>query len=196
MTRLFDFIVSLLALLLLSPLLIIVALIVRIDSKGPILFKQKRVGRYNCDFTIYKFRSMQVAPTCHQAEDPSTPRITQVGKWIRKTKIDELPQLFNVLKGDMSIVGPRPLIREQVELYFEDYKPILSIRPGLTNNASLLLFNEGEILKKSDDPQRCLYEEIIPYKIKLNLEYLQKKSFCYDISLIFKTIAKIFSRKK
>lgn len=190
MKRLFDIIASALGLIIVSPLLLIVALWVKIDSKGPVIFKQKRVGRYNQDFLLYKFRSM--TNQNWGGEQLITignhdPRVTKVGYFIRKYKIDELPQLFNVLKGDMSIVGPRPLVRQQVELYPELYAKLLTVRPGITCEASIIYSDEDELLAKADDPEKYFAEVLMPEKIRLNTHYVENRSFWLDMKLIFHT---------
>lgn len=152
MKRFWDLLLSFIALLLLSPVFLITALLIVIDSKGPVFFCPLRVGRYNRDFKLYKFRTMQVENSTVKSNltlGDSDPRITRIGKFLRKTKIDELPQLFNVLKGDISLVGPRPIMREFVEMDYEAYKPILAIRPGITSNASIFSVMKVKSFPKS-----------------------------------------------
>lgn len=191
MKRLFDVLVSALALIALLPLLSLVSVIIRLDSRGCILFRQKRVGRYDRDFTLLKFRTMTegaITENSHITMGKEDPRITKMGKWLRKTKIDELPQLWNVLIGEMSLVGPRPLVREQVEMYYERYKPIFSVRPGLTGNASIYFRNESALLSRAEDPEKYFREVIMPKKIDLNLEYVRNHSVWGDFKLIWLTI--------
>ncbi|MDY6147444.1 MAG: sugar transferase [Porphyromonas sp.] len=190
MKRVFDIIVSLVGLLLCSPLLLLIALWVKFDSPGPVFFVQPRVGRNNKDFDLIKFRSMT-----HQrwadgqliTVGNHDPRITRSGYYLRRYKLDELPQLINVLKGDMSLVGPRPLVRQQVEVYFEQYEPILSVRPGITSEASLYYSNEDELLGAADNPEKLFCEELLPKKIELNMHYVRHHSFAGDIRLLLRT---------
>lgn len=190
---------SLLGLILCFPILLVAAIWVKLDSPGPLLFVQYRVGRNNKDFKLFKFRSMT-----HQKWEEGQlftvgnkdPRVTKSGYYLRKYKIDELPQLINVLKGDMSLVGPRPLVRQQVEIYFEDYLPILQIRPGITSEASLLFHNEDELLGASDDPETLFKEVLLPKKIALNMEYVNHHTFCGDLKLIWRTIVTTLKAQK
>lgn len=188
--RLFDIGFSILGLLILSPVLVVAAILVRLSSPGPVLFRQERVGREFQSFTIYKFRTMVAdapqrgaAITC--GDDP---RITRVGRLLRATKIDELPQLFNVLRGDMSFVGPRPEVRRYVEMFADDYREILAVRPGITDIASILYRDEAEILGRAADPQAEYVERILPHKIRLAKEYRRRSSVLFDIGVILKTI--------
>jgi lipopolysaccharide/colanic/teichoic acid biosynthesis glycosyltransferase len=194
MKRMFDLTVAVVGLLLLSPLMTIVALLVKADSPGPILFRQERIGKGFRPFYIYKFRTMiQDAP---QKGGPITfgddPRITRVGRLLRKTKIDELPQLINVLKGDMSLVGPRPEVREFVELFRQDYEEILKMRPGITDMASLKYRDEAAILGRSENPKEEYVTSMLPDKIRLAKEYIRCSSFIFDLRLIFRTVLKLF----
>lgn len=191
MKRVFDIVTSSMGLIILSPLLLVCILLICLDSHGGAFFKQKRVGRYNRDFVLYKFRSMRSQAWAKGqliTVGEEDPRITRIGRFIRRYKIDELPQLYNVLRGDMSIVGPRPLVRQQVELYPEDYMPILSVRPGITSNASIYFRNESKILGMVDHPERYFKEVIMPQKIKLNKEYVANQSFWNDMRLIGHTL--------
>lgn len=193
MIRLFDLLFSLLGLIILLPVFIIVAILIKCTSKGPVFFLQKRVGKDNRDFSLIKFRTM------YQDADKSglltvgekDPRITPVGYFLRKYKIDELPQLINVLKGDMSLVGPRPEVRKYVELYSEEQKQILKFRPGITDLASIKYVNENEILKQADNPEEFYVRYIMPDKIRLNMEYLSKPTVKKYFSIIFKTFFSI-----
>jgi lipopolysaccharide/colanic/teichoic acid biosynthesis glycosyltransferase len=194
MKRAFDLVVALLGLVLLSPLMAIAALLVKLDSNGPIFFRQERMGIRFRPFFIYKFRTMvQDAPqmgsliTC--GDDP---RITRIGRLLRKTKIDELPQLINILKGEMAFVGPRPEIREYVELFRQDYEEILKVRPGITDLASLKYQDEAALLGESSNPTREYVTQILPDKIRLGKDYINRSSFLFDLSLIFKTLINLF----
>ena len=171
---------------------------VKLDSKGPVFYKGLRIGRWGKPFWIYKFRTM--VPGADKIGGPSTaaddPRLTKVGKFLKKYQLDELPQLINVLKGEMSFVGPRPEVPQYIELLSKEEKEkILSVRPGMTDYASLWNFHEGEILKGSPDPEKVYLEKIRPKKIKLQLKYIEDQSFWLDIKLILKTIFKIFKNE-
>ena len=185
--RVFDIVLSLCGLLLLSPLFIITAVLIKVTSKGDIFYIQKRVGQGFKEFDLYKFRSMKNEKGL-QITSKDDPRITKVGKFIRKTKIDELPQLLNVLKGDMSLVGPRPEVKKYVELFQEDYKKILSIKPGITDLAAIEYRNEEEILSSYHDKERAYIETILPTKIELYYKYIKNISFFNDIIIILKTL--------
>ncbi|MBB6276401.1 sugar transferase [Porphyromonas circumdentaria] len=198
MKRLLDFIVSLLGLILLSPVFLIVSLWIKLDSKGTVFFRQARVGRHNKDFILYKFRSMGCQDWGKDqliTVGDDDPRITRAGYVLRRLKLDELPQLINVLKGDMSLVGPRPLVRQQVELYPDLYAPILSVRPGITSNASIYFRDENALLGKAEDPEAYFRDVVMPKKIELNLQYVQNRSMWGDIKLLFKTVFLSFFRK-
>lgn len=189
MKRLFDIVASGLGLLCLSPLLLIVAIWIKLDSPGPVFFRQVRVGRYNKDFRIFKFRSMKVGSDkgSQITVGGHDSRITRSGYFIRKTKIDELPQLINVFIGDMSLVGPRPEVRHYVDMWTPEQLHVLDVRPGITDPASIRYRNENELLEKAEDPERYYVEVIMQDKIKLYLEYVEKHSFLYDLKLIFQT---------
>lgn len=189
MKRLFDIVASGLGLLCLSPLLLIVAIWIKLDSPGPIFFRQVRVGRYNKDFRIFKFRSMRVGSDkgSQITVGGHDSRITRSGYFIRKTKIDELPQLINVFIGDMSLVGPRPEVRHYVDMWTPEQLHVLDVRPGITDPASIRYRNENELLEKAEDPEKYYVEVIMQDKIKLYLEYVEKHSFLYDLKLIFQT---------
>ncbi len=189
MKRLFDIIASGLGLLLLSPLLIIVGIWIKIDSPGPIFYRQVRVGRYNRDFRIFKFRSMRVGSDKGSLVTIGgrDPRVTRSGYLIRKFKIDELPQLINVFVGDMSLVGPRPEVRHYVNYWTEEQMHVLDVRPGITDPASIKFRNENELLEQAEDPEKYYIECIMQEKIKLYLEYVNKHGFWYDMKLIFQT---------
>jgi len=188
--RLFDVVFSLAGLVALAPVLVAAAALVRLTSPGPALFRQERIGRGFRPFTIYKFRTMVVnaprlgaAITC--GEDP---RITRVGRLLRKTKIDELPQLYNVLRGDMSFVGPRPEVSRYVDMFPEEYREILAVRPGITDLASIIYRDEAAILGRAADPQAEYVERILPHKIRLAKEYRRRSSVLFDIGLILQTL--------
>ena len=189
MKRLFDIVASGLGLIVLSPLFLILAIWIKLDSKGPVFYRQVRVGYKNKDFRIFKFRSMRVG-----ADKGSLvtiggrdPRVTKSGYWIRKFKLDELPQLINVFIGDMSLVGPRPEVRHYVDYWTPDQMHVLDVRPGITDPASIKFRNENELMEKAEDPEKYYIEVIMQEKIKLYLEYVEKHSFWYDLGLIFKT---------
>ena len=190
--RIFDFLVSLVGVIILSPIFIIVSIAIKLDSKGNILFLQKRVGRYGKEFNIYKFRTMvtDAEKLGKQITIGNDNRITKVGAFLRKFKIDELPQLFNVLLGDMSLVGPRPEVPKYVALYNDEQKRVLSIRPGITDMASLRYKDENDILGKVDNPEEYYINVIMKDKLSLNLEYIEKSNVFFDIYLIVKTIIK------
>src|SRR5574344_2322740 len=192
MKRFFDFTSSLLGLILLSPIFIFVGIAISFSSNGGIFYKQKRVGKGNKDFTLYKFRSMIIGADAKGllsvGKDGKDPRVTKIGYIIRKCKIDELPQLFNVLKGDMSLVGPRPEVRKYVLLYTPEQKQVLNVRPGITDVASIAFANENDILSKHYNPEQYYIDVIMPKKIEMNLEYIAHRSLCKDIKIILRTL--------
>ncbi|MBO7287728.1 MAG: sugar transferase [Bacteroidales bacterium] len=194
MKRLFDIIASGCGLLLLSPLLLCIAIWIKLDSEGPVFFRQVRVGRYNKDFRIFKFRSMRVGSDKGSLVTIGgrDPRITRSGYFIRKFKIDELPQLINVFIGDMSLVGPRPEVRHYVNYWTPEQLHVLDVRPGITDPASIKYRNENELLEKADDPEKFYIEVIMQEKILLYLQYVKNASFLYDIKLIFNTLWVVF----
>lgn len=191
--RTFDFTVSAIAIFLLLPLFGVISLLIKLDSKGPIIFKQVRIGKSGKEFKIYKFRTMvmNAEKLGKQITVGRDPRITRVGYFLRKFKLDELPQLFNVLKGDMSFVGPRPEVPHYTQLYNEEQKKVFTVRPGITDYASIKYRNENEILTKSEDPEKTYIEVIMPDKLKLNLKYIEEQSLWLDIKIIFMTLYKI-----
>ncbi|WP_246234801.1 sugar transferase [Bacillus aquiflavi] len=191
--RIFDITASFIGLVILSPVLILVSVLIKIDSKGPVFFKQTRVGRHEKPFEILKFRTMIVDAEKYgkQITVGKDKRITRVGHFLRKYKIDEFPQLFNVLVGDMSLVGPRPEVPKYTAYYNEKQRQIFEIRPGITDYASIKYRNENEILANSTDPEKVYIEEIMRDKLKINLEYVARRSLKEDIHIIFKTITKI-----
>jgi lipopolysaccharide/colanic/teichoic acid biosynthesis glycosyltransferase len=194
MKRAFDMVIAFLGLLCLSPLLLPVALLIKLDSPGPAMFKQRRVGRGFRPFVIYKFRTMvHDAPRKGSAITYSAdPRITRVGRILRKTKIDELPQLINVLQGTMSLVGPRPEVPRYVELFRADYAEILRVLPGITDLASIKYRHEAEFLGGFENPEETYVRQVLPEKIKLAKEYVRQSSFLFDIRLILKTLVGLF----
>ncbi len=197
MKRVFDIVVALLGLLLVFSLGAVVALLIRLDSRGPVFFRQERMGRGFRPFFIYKFRTMvkDAARKGGSITSDHDPRITRVGRLLRKTKIDEFPQLINVLMGEMSLVGPRPEVREYVELFRRDYEEIVSITPGITDLASLQYRYEAEVLGNSRNPEEEYVRHILPEKIRLAKEYMRRSSLFFDISLILKTLSKLFKSK-
>jgi len=193
MKRCFDLLFSIVGILLLSPVLIFIAMVIVLESKGGVIYKQTRVGRHNKDFNLFKFRTMFVNSDQKGllTVGKKDARITKSGYILRQSKLDELPQLFNIIKGDMSLIGPRPEVRKYVNLYTPEQLQVLTVRPGLSDLASLEYINENELLAQSETPEELYISTIMPAKLKLNLEYIQKQSFIFDLQLIFKTISKI-----
>ena len=194
MIRLLDIIFSAVGLLLLSPLFLIIYILIRCESKGGGFYCQQRVGKDGRMFGLYKFRSMRTGSDKKGliTVGGHDSRITRMGYFIRKYKIDELPQLWNVLKGDMSLVGPRPEVKKYVDLYTEEQCRVLSIRPGITDYASIEYVDENEILGKADNPDRVYVEEIMPAKIKLNMRYIENRSLKEYFKIIGLTFINIF----
>ena len=191
--RFFDITSSVAVLLILSPVLILIALVISIDSKGGAFYKQERIGKNNKPFKLLKFMSMRrSSDRGSKITIGKDPRITKIGAFIRQYKIDELPQLINIVKGDMSVVGPRPEVKQYVNLYSDEQLKVLSVKPGLTDFASIAYFNEQELLGKAEDPHEMYVETIMPQKLKLNLEYIEKKNFKTDLLIIVRTISRIF----
>ena len=190
MIRFHDFIFSLVGIILLFPVFRVLYFAVRLESKGGGFYKQLRVGRGGTDFYVYKFRSMRIGADKQGliTVGGRDPRITQVGYFIRKYKLDELPQLFNVLKGDMSLVGPRPEVRKYVELYTDEQRKILSVRPGITDYASIEYVDENTILGQADDADKAYVERILPDKIQYNMKYINHRSVKEYFKIIFLTI--------
>jgi len=193
--RSFDIFFSFCGLIILSPLFLIIFVLVKTESKGPAIYKQTRVGKNGKDFSVLKFRSMKQDSESKGllTVGGKDPRITKTGYFIRKYKLDELPQLINVLKGDMSFVGPRPEVRKYVSLYDESQKKVLYVNPGITDVASIKYRNENELLEGSDDPETFYIKEIMPVKLKMNLEYINDRSFFKDIKVILNTLKTIFT---
>lgn len=194
--RLFDIIFAVIGLILLLPILLLIAILIKLDSKGPVLFVQGRVGKNNIDFNIYKFRTMTIQSdkkgllTLGNKDS----RITKIGYFLRRYKIDEFPQLINIIKGDMSFVGPRPELRYYVNFYKEEDMQIFKVRPGITGLASLKYRNEVELLKSAKDPEKFFIETIIPDKLSFNKAYIKKQSFLFDLKLIGLTIIKVITK--
>ena len=190
MKRLFDVVCSFFGLLVLSPLFVFLSLWVGLGSKGGVFYKQKRVGRFNKDFTLYKFRSMRVGADKKGLVTigGKDSRVTKAGFFIRKYKLDELPQLINVLKGDMSFVGPRPEVRKYVDMYTERQLKVLDVRPGITDLASIKYRNENDLLAAADNPEQYYIDVVMQDKLALNLQYIETRTFFGDIKLIFRTI--------
>lgn len=196
MKRLFDLFFSFFAILLLAPLFGLIGIIILLDSKGGIFYKQLRVGKDGVEFKLFKFRTMR--KDAHKmgllTVGGRDPRITKVGYLLRKYKLDEMPQFNNILIGDMSFVGPRPEVPKYVELYNQEQLLVLSVKPGLTDYASIEFMDENEILAQSDDPEKTYIEDIMPVKLQMNLKYISQRSFLVDLKIIFKTLFKIVSR--
>lgn len=193
--RLFDIIVSTLGLILVLPIIVLIAIAIKLDSPGPVLYKGVRIGKEGKPFRMHKFRSM--VQNADKIGGPSTagddPRLTRMGKFMKKFQLDELPQLFNVLKGEMSLVGPRPEVPMYVGMMTPEEKQIiLSVKPGMTDWASLWDFREGEILKGSSDPEKTYQEKIRPEKIRLQMKYVRERNFLVDLQIILQTLLKIF----
>lgn len=191
--RVFDVVFSLLGLLLIAPVLLLIGVLVRLASPGPILYRGVRVGRNGKAFCILKFRTMIVDAELRggSATAEDDPRLTSIGKFLRRYKLDELPQLVNVLKGDMSFVGPRPEVQKYVDRYSREEKAILKLRPGITDWASIWNSNEAAVLEGSSDPERTYEELILPTKVALQLKYLKNHSCFTDLKILFHTFAKL-----
>ena len=195
--RIFDVSVAAVGLLALSPLMLILAVLIKCDSQGPVFFKQKRIGKNFRAFLIYKFRTMKEnaelsGPVITIGEDP---RITRVGRFLRRAKVDELPQLINVLKGEMSLVGPRPELPRFVELFRREYAEILTVRPGITDLASLKYQDEAKLMSQFTNPEEEYVRSILPDKIRLAKEYIDRSSMLFDLSLMLRTLPKLFGFK-
>jgi lipopolysaccharide/colanic/teichoic acid biosynthesis glycosyltransferase len=196
MKRLFDIVFSVLGIILASPLFLVVAILIRQESPGPVFYRGERVGKNGKPFRIFKFRTMVV--DAEKIGGPSTtgddPRLLKIGHLLKKYQLDELPQLINVLRGEMSFVGPRPEVKIYVNMMTsEERKMIFSVKPGMTDLASLWNFHEGEVLKGSSDPEKAYMEKIRPEKIRLQTEYVKKHSFLLDLKIIIKTVFKVFN---
>ena len=192
--RCFDVLSSLAVLFFLWPFFLLAALLIKLEDAGPVFYLQERVGINGTLFKIFKFRTMVIDADKKGLKitvGMRDPRITRIGYFLRRFKLDELPQLLNILKGDMSVVGPRPEVKRYVDIYNQQQKEVLSVRPGLTDYASLEYIDENKILAKAVDPEREYIQVIMPAKLALNLRYIEEKSFWLDMKLIFKTFAKI-----
>ncbi len=189
MKRFFDLVLSSLVLIVLLPFLLFVALMILLDSGFPVFFVQERVGLNGKSFSLYKFRTMSLLAGSEKGsfDAGNSSRVTRIGKWLRRTKIDEWPQFFNVLKGDMSIVGPRPEVKKWTAVYPLRWEVVHKVKPGITDNASLLFRNEEEILSASPSPEKTYRDEILPAKLDLYIKYVNRHSFFTDISIILKT---------
>lgn len=191
--RIFDCTAALFALVIFSPFLVVLSCWIILDSKGGIFYKQIRVGKNQKEFQLLKFRSMRTnADKVGQLTIGNDARVTRAGRFIRKFKFDEIPQLINILKGEMSIVGPRPEVPKYVAMYSDEQRKVLDVLPGLTDYASIEYLNEQDMLGSSENPEKTYIEEVMPAKLALNLKYISERSFWLDIKLIFKTIIKIF----
>ncbi|NLF43111.1 MAG: sugar transferase [Bacteroidales bacterium] len=194
--RLMDIVVSFLGIIILLPLFIIIGLLIAFESRGGVFYRQLRVGKNGKDFKIWKFRSMRTSSdkkgllTVGEKDN----RITRMGLFIRKYKLDEFPQLFNVLAGQMSLVGPRPEVRKYVDLYSEEQLRVLHVKPGITDLASIAYMDENRLLGLSDNPEKTYIDEVMPAKLKLNMEYISKMGFLTDLKIIFNTLTGIFVR--
>jgi lipopolysaccharide/colanic/teichoic acid biosynthesis glycosyltransferase len=190
MTRIFDLLASIAGLLLLLPILLVVALLINLEDRGPVFFRQVRIGRHGHAFRIWKFRTMVVdaerlGKAITVGQDP---RVTRCGHWLRRWKLDELPQLINVVTGEMGLVGPRPEVSRYVELYSEAQKRVLDLRPGITDLASIAYRHESELLEAQADPEAYYIQHIMPDKIRINLEYAAKASLWKNIQVVFATL--------
>ncbi|WP_448820803.1 sugar transferase [Cetobacterium sp.] len=199
MKRLFDIVASLIGLIVFTPVMLIIAIVVKMTSSGPVLFSQKRLTKGMKEFNIYKFRSM-VSNEFREKNTVqikgSSSEITPIGKFMRKTKLDELPQFWNILKGDMSFIGPRPELPRRLKYYNSRQKEIFSVRSGISSPASIVFSDEEYLMNQVEDPEKFYIEQIMPYKIELNLYYIENQNFFYDIWLIIATLLKIINRVK
>jgi lipopolysaccharide/colanic/teichoic acid biosynthesis glycosyltransferase len=193
MKRLFDLVVSTIILLIFLPFGILISLLITIESRGGVFYRQERIGRNGTPFYLWKFRTMRknADKLGKLTVGMRDPRITRVGLFIRKVKLDEFPQFMNVLSGDMSIVGPRPEVREYVDLYTEEQRKVLSVKPGITDYASLEYFKENELLGKSENPRQTYIDEIMPAKIELNKKYLANPTIGHDLKIMWMTFRKM-----
>lgn len=195
--RAFDLVASCLGLILLAPVMVVIGILVKRDSEGPALFKQERVGRRGEPFILLKFRSMAAAPVPRGplVTTATDTRITRIGSKLRATKLDELPQLINVARGEMSIVGPRPEVAKYVQMWSdEDRRIILSVRPGITDPATLHLRREEELLAEQADPEAFYQQQLLPQKTRLYRDYVESRSFKADVVLILRTVSSVLTR--
>ncbi len=194
--RCFDFIVALLGIIILLPVFILSAILIVIDSHGPVFYLSERIGKGLVPFVIYKFRTMYVgSDSGAQITSKSDSRITRVGKILRKTKIDELPNLINVLKGDMSFVGPRPEVKKFVDIFLDDYKKVLAVKPGITDLSSIEFRDEAELLETSDNVEQVYTSKILPKKLKYNIKYVERNNVLSDFFIIIKTLLAVVKPK-
>jgi lipopolysaccharide/colanic/teichoic acid biosynthesis glycosyltransferase len=193
--RLFDIVFSLICLILGLPLFLVIAVWIALDSPGSIFFRQTRIGQFGREFTIYKFRTMVVDAEAKGKQITTTgdSRITKIGKFLRKYKLDELPQFFNVLKGDMSLVGPRPEVPKYVALYTLGQRQVLEVRPGITDLASIQFRNESDLLATVTNPEEVYIQEIMPQKLELNLEYIANANLSFDLLIILRTFWRVLA---
>lgn len=194
--RLFDILFSALGLIILLPVFVVMAIWIKLDSKGPVFYTQTRVGKGNKDFKIFKFRSMRMGSDKFGliTVGGRDPRVTNSGYYIRKFKLDEFPQFINVFIGDMSLVGPRPEVRRYVDMYNEEQLRVLNVYPGITDLASIKYRNENELLEGAEDPEALYINDIMPAKLKINKEYIENRGFFKDISVIFLTLKAIVKK--
>lgn len=195
--RFFDIVTSFVGIVIFFPIMIIVGIVIKCTSKGPVLFRQKRLTLNMNEFTIYKFRSMRIdfdKEAKGVQVKGNSDAITPIGKIIRKTKLDELPQLFNILIGDMSFIGPRPELPRRLQYYSEEDKKIFTVRSGISSPASIVFSDEEYLMEQVKNPEKFYLEEIMPYKIKLNLYYIRNRTFWNDIFLIVATFLKIINK--
>lgn len=196
MKRIFDIVISLCGITILVPIFIVIAILIKLNSKGPVFYIQKRVGQFNIDFSLFKFRTMSVGADKSGllTVGSKDSRITSVGIFLRKYKLDELPQLINVLFGDMSLVGPRPEVRKYVDLYTKEQAEILNVKPGITDYSSIEYFEENELLGRSNNPEQTYIEKILPAKIALNKKYISESGLKTDLKILYLTLKKIVIR--
>ena len=195
MKRIFDIVFSLTGIIILSPFFLLFAVLIIIDSGFPVVYVQKRVGKDSSDFSLLKFRTMHVDSDKKGllTVGKNDSRITRIGYFLRKYKLDELLQLLNVLAGDMSLVGPRPEVRKYIEIYNEEQKKVLSVKPGITDYASMIYSDESEILSRTNEPEKHYISHVMPAKLKLNLKYIENQGLITDLNIILKTIGRIIS---
>ena len=194
--RTFDFILSFIGLIALTPLFIVLGFLIRLNDNGPLFFRQRRVGKGGKIFTLYKFRSMSLSELSETGifEPGNSSRVTSIGKFLRRTKLDELPQLINVLRGGMSLVGPRPEVEKWVAVYPEKWQHILKVKPGITDSASIEFRDEEKLLSESSDPEETYLREILPRKLDLCIDYVNNHTFPGDIRIILLTVKTVFFR--
>lgn len=194
--RIFDFFLALIGLIICLPLLLFIATWIKLDSPGSVFFRQTRIGQFGREFNLYKFRTMvaNAEVVGKQITATDDKRITRSGKLIRKYKLDELPQLFNVLKGEMSLVGPRPEVPKYVALYTPEQRQVLEVLPGITDLASIQFRNEGDLLANTQNPEETYIQEIMPHKLELNKQYITQASLGFDLLLIFQTLWQVLAK--